>query len=248
MLKHLRWLVPVCLLLTPALQGREAIRLANSPALSPDGATLAFEWNGDVWTVPVNGGEARPLTQHPGRDGEPRFSPDGKEIAFISDRDGTRQVYVVPTAGGPPKQLTFHSAGYALQEWAPDGKSLLVQASRDHSWRHADRFFSVARSERPAEQLLFDDYGASGTLSPDGKRLLFTREGEPWWRKGYKGSQASQVWICDLDKKSFTKILAGEQSCRWPLWRPDGKGFYYVSAESGYSNLWEYDLELKTKK
>src|SRR5207248_9965035 len=80
------------------------------------------------------------------------------------------------------------------------------------------------------------------------KRLLFTREGEPWSRKGYKGSQASQVWMYDLDKKSFTKILAGEQSCRWPLWRPDGKGFYYVSAESGYSNLWEYDLELKTKK
>ncbi|HKB36764.1 MAG TPA: hypothetical protein VKD72_09935, partial [Gemmataceae bacterium] len=247
MLKHLRFF-PLCLLLVPAAPAREVIRLASSPSLSPDGATLAFEWNGDVWTVPTAGGEARPLTQHPGRDGEPRFSPDGKEIAFIGDREGGRQVYVVPAAGGTPKQLTYHSAGYALQEWMPDGKSLLVQASRDHGWRHADRFFTIACSERPAEQLLFDDYGNSGTLSPDGKRLLFTREGEPWWRKGYKGSQASQVWMYDLDRKSFAKILAGEHGCRWPMWRADGKGFYYVSAESGYSNLWEYDLELKRKK
>ena len=93
----------------------EVIRLANHPALSPDGATLAFDWNGDIWTVPSAGGVARPLTSHPARDSEPKFSPDGKEIAFISDREGSAQVFIMPAEGGAPRQLTFHTAGYALR-------------------------------------------------------------------------------------------------------------------------------------
>jgi tricorn protease len=91
---------------------QEAIHLASHPALSPDGTTLAFDWNGDVWTVPVTGGVARPLTRHPAHDREPKFSPDGKEIAFTSDRTGSYQVYVVPASGGTPRQLTHHTAGY----------------------------------------------------------------------------------------------------------------------------------------
>jgi tricorn protease len=251
MFKHLGTVLAAWLLLfgghAPG-QAKEAIRLAANPGLSPDGATLAFDWNGDIWSVPITGGTARQLTQHPGRDREPRYSPDGKEIAFTSDRDGNPQLYVIPATGGVPKQLTFHSGGYALQEWAPDGKSLLVQATRDHFWRHAERLFLIARGERTAEHLLFDDYGSSGTLSPDGKRLLFTREGEAWWRKGYKGSQASQVWLYDLDRKSFTKVLGSETGCRWPMWRPDGKAFFYVGAQSGTGNLWEYDLDLSTSR
>src|SRR5262245_63926511 len=99
------------LALTAAAPATEAIRLANNPALSPDGSTLAFDWNGDIWTVPTTGGLAKPLTQNPARDREPKFSPDGKEIAFISDRDGSPQVHVVPAQGGIPKQLTFHTGG-----------------------------------------------------------------------------------------------------------------------------------------
>src|SRR5262249_31339892 len=113
---------------------------------------------------------------------------------------------------------------------------------------HPDRFFRVNRGERTAEQLLFDDYGQGGTLSPDGKRLLFTREGPEWWRKGYHGSRASQVWMFDLEQKSFAKVLSHERGCRWPLWRPDGKGFYYVGAQSGSFNLREYDLETAKDK
>ena len=160
----------------------EAIRLANHPALSPDGATLAFDWNGDVWSVPTAGGVARQLTRHPARDREPKFSPDGKEIAFISERTGSPQVHVMPAQGGTPRQLTYHTAGYTLQGWCPDGRRLLVNATRDHYWRHAERFFTIRATERKADELLFDDYGQNGCLSPDGKRLLFTREGTAWWR------------------------------------------------------------------
>src|SRR4051794_12708692 len=65
----------------PPAPKAEAIRLATNPALSPDGSTLVFAWAGDLWAVPVVGGRARPLTRHPGRDREPSFSPDGKQVA-----------------------------------------------------------------------------------------------------------------------------------------------------------------------
>jgi tricorn protease len=238
----------LCLLAAVAAPANEPVRLANNPALSPDGKTLAFDWNGDVWTVPVAGGVARPLTQHPGRDREPKFSPDGKEIAFVSDRDGSPQVYVMPADGGTPRQLTYHTAGFSLQDWLPDGRSLLVSSSRDHYWRHAERFFIISKDERRAEQFVFDDFGSSGVLSPDGKTLLFTREGPAWWRKGYKGSQASQVWLYDLGKGSFGRVLDHEAGCRWPLWRPDDNGFYYVGAQGGSFNLRERDLQTGTDR
>lgn len=225
-----------------SVHGQEAIRLANHPNLSPDGSQLAFDWNGDIWVVPSNGGSARALTQHPGKDTQPKFSPDGKEIAFVSDRDGSTQIYVMPATGGVPQRLTYHTAGYGLESWTPDGKQLLVRAQRDHYWRHADRFFLISREGRSGEELLFDDYGAQGSLSPHGRKLLFVREGAPWWRKGYHGSQASQVWMFDLDTKKFTKVCAPDRGSHSPLWKPDGGGCYIVSASNGGFNLHECNL------
>ncbi|MHB1424843.1 MAG: S41 family peptidase [Gemmataceae bacterium] len=229
-------------------RAEQTIRLANHPALSPDGKTLAFDWDGDIWSVPTAGGLARRLTNHPARDREPRFAPDGKQIAFISERSGSPQVHIMAAGGGTPRQLTFHTTGCTLQEWCPDGRRLLINANRDHFWRHPERFFTINIENRQAERLLFDDYGQNGSLSPDGKRLLMTREGPAWWRKGYRGSQASQIWLYDLDGKTFRQILAEETGCLWPLWRPDGKGFYYVSARGGSFNLWERDLDSNAGK
>src|SRR5258708_4106689 len=109
--------VVVSLFAATASQAKEPIRLANNPSLSPDGALLAFDWNGDIWVVPSTGGTARQLTQQPGRDSQPKFSPDGRRIAFVSDRDGSQQVYVMPADGGPAKQVTFHTAGFVLHGW-----------------------------------------------------------------------------------------------------------------------------------
>jgi tricorn protease len=240
-----RFIVPCLLvgLLAANLPAREAIRLANDPALSPDGSTLAFSWRGEIWTVPVSGGIAKQLTRNAAADGEPEFSPDGSQIAFISERSGSEQVYVMPVEGGPPEQLTFHTSGYKLHGWYPDGKSLLTSGERDHFWRGAERFFRIERGQRVAEQILFDDYGTSGALSPDGKRLLFTREGPAWWRKGYHGSQAAQIWMHDLEPKTFTRLLDHDRGCLWPMWRPDGKAFYYVGGQNGTFNLYEHSLE-----
>ncbi len=93
--------------------------------------------------------------------------------------------------------------------------------------------------------MLFDDYGSDGTLSPDGKKLLFTREGEAWWRKGYTGSRAAQIWLFDRDDNQFTKILHKDYGSRWPMWKPDGSGFWYVGEQAKGANLCAYSFATK---
>ncbi len=227
---------------------REPIRLANQPALSPDGSTLVFAWGGDLWTVPTAGGQARPLTRNAGVDRDPVFSPDGKRVGFSSDRQGSFQPFVMPAAGGLPRQVGFHTGGYVVEGFTPDGRSLLVSVGRDHFWRDADRFALIGSEGRTAEVPLFDAAGRNGELSPDGKKLLFTREGAQWWRKGYKGSQDSQVWMYDLESKAFTKVLDPPGGALWPLWRGDGKGLFYVGLEKGSLNLRERDLASGTDR
>ncbi len=238
--------VPVLLSLFCCTVLAQPMRLAHEPALSPDGKTIAFGWSGDIWTVPVSGGKATRLTSNPALESGAAFSPDGQQLAFNSDRDGSKQIYVLSLAGGEPRQITWHTDGFDLREWLPDGKGLLAGVARDFSWMResrAARLAVVDATERKAEQVLFDDYGTDGTLSPDGRQLLFVREGsEPWWRQGYKGSRAGQIWLFERDSGRFTQVIAEASESRWPLWKPDGKGFYYVSGRDGTWNLWEHDL------
>lgn len=226
----------------------ERIVLATDPALSPDGQTLIFTYRDGVWSAPVAGGIARPLTTDENSESDAQYSPDGKTIAFISNRTGSRQVYTMPATGGTPKQITFHTSGFVLNGWSPAGDQLLVSGSRDHFWRRPDRMFWIPTEGRKAEVPLFDDYGSDPSVSPDGKKVLFTREGEAWWRKGYKGSQASQIWLFNTESKEFTRLLDPPGGARWPLWKPDGKGFFYCNGDSGILNLHEYDLESKADK
>ncbi len=221
------------------------VKLAGQPNLSPDGKTLLFVRGGDIWRVSASGGQADRLTSHPATESQPMVSPNGKHIAFVSNRTGSQQVYVMPAAGGEAQQLTFHSEGYSLQDWYPDGKSLLVLASRDHHWRSSSRFFRISSRKRSAEQLLFNGYGAEGKISPDGKTLLFVREGERWWRKGYVGSRSAQIWTFGLESGKFKKVVDTVAGDRSPVWNSDSSSFYYCSsngARNGARNLWQHDL------
>ncbi len=224
----------------------EPVRLAHEPALSPDGKTIAFGWSGDIWTAPTAGGRATRLTTNHALDSGAAFSPDGKQIAFNSEREGSKLLYAMPARGGEARQLSWHTDGCDVREWMPDGKGLLVGLARDFSWMResrAARLAIVSAEERRAESVLFDDYASDGAVSPDGKRVLFMREGsESWWRQGYKGSRAGQIWLFNRDDGSFTQVISDEHENRWPLWKPDGSGFYFVSNRDGTHNLWQHDL------
>ncbi len=179
------------------------VQMATDMSLSPDGKTLVFAWNHDLWSVAVEGGSAVQLTTDAAKDAQPKFSPDGKQLAFVSDRTGSDQIYVMPAGGGLPEQKTFHSEGYSLADWYPDGESLLAIGQRDHFWRGAQRLLRINLKQRAAEKVLLDDAASFAALSPDGKKILFVREGERWWRKGYRGERAGKYgcWMLMREKR-----------------------------------------------
>ncbi|MEM9703239.1 MAG: hypothetical protein AAF907_12420, partial [Planctomycetota bacterium] len=221
----------------PVVAANEAILFADEPAVSPDGKQVAFAWRGDVWTVPIAGGTAKRLTMHPADDSRPHWSPDGTTIAFDSNRAGSRQLFLLPATGGPARRVSGHSEGYTLQGWRPDGEALLAVGSRDHFWRNSNRFIEVTippagvtpgTLEATPDRVLFDAYGTDGAWSPDGSKLLYVREGERWWRKGYRGPQAAQIWLWDAEADEHQELLMPPGGARSPQWNADGSGFYYA--------------------
>lgn len=233
-----------------AFAERTDIRVPATPTLSPDGNTLVFEWNDDLWKVSINGGRAEQLTTHPARDCWAEFSPDGSEIAFMSKRDGTWQAHVIPAEGGTARQLTWNSEGCNLCDWFPDGKSILIQADRDHAGSSWDvtRLFRINRDERKAEQLCFNAAAKNGKVSPDGSKILFTSDGVELYRKGYSGSSCSKIWMYDTVKQSYQLVCDDPGGNRSPLWKPDSSGFYFVCAKTGTFNIWEHNLKSDRQK
>jgi len=223
--------------------GREQVRLASVPTLSPDGKKLVFEYRRDLWIASSGGGEARPLTTHPAYDTRPVFSPDGKRIAFGSNRDDSWQVFVVPVSGGAPRQLTFHSEGATPRAWFPDGKSLLVLGDRAHQGHRQARLLRVNVEGKGEPTMLFNAFASEAAISPQGNQLLFTTGGERLYRKGYKGSFARKIWLRDLEAGEQKPILDLDTSCRTPMWKPDESGFYYVGQQDGCYNIRVHDLE-----
>jgi tricorn protease len=234
-------------LLTAVAAGQAApdlgeITMASWPSLSPDGKTIAFEWRDDLWSVPVAGGMAERLTAHPARDSFPVYAPDGKTIYFCSTRAGFLQLFSMPAGGGPATQHTFHSEGASLEDITPDGTRALVRGLRDEPGFRPERLIEIDLRREVPETYLFNEKGQSARYSPDGKQVLFCREGEQLYRKGYHGPRASSIWRYDFASKAFTAIVKEDTEARSPLWKPDGKGFYYVSERDGTFNLWSRDL------
>lgn len=236
--------------LTFASYGREQIRLASSPALSPDGETLVFYWMKQLWKVSVDGGNAKQITTHPAGNGRPMFSPDGKTLIFSSGREDGWQIYKMPIAGGTPTKITTHTDGYIPLDVYPDGNSVLASVWRNYKGLIGRRMIKVSLDGKTRDELIFDDYGNNGKVSPDGTKVLFSREGVGIsdYRQGYLGSAVSQIWLYDLKTKEFTSLLKERYGNRKPIWKPDGEGFYYVSEEDGSYNIWEYELESGKKK
>jgi tricorn protease len=218
------------------------ITMASWPSMSPDGKTIAFEWRDDLWSVAVAGGMAERLTAHPARDSFPVYAPDGKTIYFCSTRAGFLQLFSMPAGGGPATQHTFHSEGASLEDITPDGTRALVRGLRDEPGFRPERLIEIDLRRETPESYLFNEKGQSARYSPDGKQVLFCREGEQLYRKGYHGPRASSIWRYDLATKAFTAMVKEETESRSPLWWPDGKGFYYVSERDGTFNLWSRDF------
>ncbi|MCH7227354.1 S41 family peptidase [Haloferula sp. A504] len=217
--------------------------MTSWPALSPDGAKVVFEWRDDLWAAPVSGGRASRITAHPARDSYPVFSPDGKTLYFCSTRSGALQLFSMPSEGGPATQHSFHSEGGTLECLAPDGRTAIIRGERDEPGFRPTRLIEIDLKREAPERYVFNATGRSSAWMPDGSRLLFCRDGEALYRKGYRGPRASSIWAYHPDNASFTPLIKEEVEARWPMPRPDANGFYYVSERDGCFNVWSHCLE-----
>jgi len=173
------------------------ILLPRFPAPSPDATRIAFCYQGDIWVVASEGGEAVRLTAHPAYDQQPIWSPDGQWIAFTANRDGNDDVFVLPVAGGEVRRLTWYSGADRATGWTPDSKAVLFE-SRRHI-RDADRpgtFIVSLEGDLPAA--LLPTSATMGVLSPDGTRVAYTRGSSPWWARGYEGNARFRLWVAEL--------------------------------------------------
>lgn len=213
--------------------GREA-KLTRYPHYHE--GKVAFSYLGDIWTAKEDGTEIVRLTANKSRDIFPRFSPDGKWIAFSSDREGGLDVYIIPAGGGEVKQLTVHSADDQVLNWSPDSKSILFASQRNEDFM--GKLYTVSidgglpRNAGP-------DMGSAGSYSPDGTRLAINRKSQPYWRKHYRGAYQSDVTVMDLALKSFHDVTDYDGPDAWPMWSADGH-IYFVSDrdDNAQANIW----------
>ncbi len=221
-------LVSAALLSTPAANGQEPIRFARTPDVSPDGKLVAFSYLGDVWVVETIGGIARPVTMHQAHDLYPIFSPDGKTLAFSSNRNGGYDVYTVPVHGGRPKRLTFDSAADLVNGWAPDGKSVLFTTTRSTDYPFNQELYSVP-ADGGRVRPVGGGEGREGAYSPKADQIAYVRGSGSWYRKGYRGSSNDDVWVCNADGTGNRRLSDFNGQDNSPMWGADGQFIYYVS-------------------
>ena len=220
------------------------------PGISPDGSTIAFSSGGDIWTVPVTGGEARLLIAHPAFESRPLYSPDGKWLAFNSNRTGNGDVYLLNLSTSELRRLTYDDGNEDVSGWSADGKYVYFStASHDiNAMRDIYRVKMEGGTPMPVSNSRYmTEFWAAP--SPDGQTVAFDARGVAsgqWWRNGHSHLDESEIWL--LKNGAFERVTEGGAKDLWPMWSKDGATLYYVSDRTGSENLWAMPLHGKAKQ
>ena len=231
------------LLATGTLLAQET-RLLRQPTLN--GNKVAYTYGADVWVTNLSNNITTRLTSTGAVESNPVFSPDGKTIAFTSNRSGTNAVYTVPVEGGTPARLTWYPSGATVCGWTPDGAEVLFASPRETAPAGYDRLWTVSKNGGP-EKLLTKQWGNSGSFSPDGKKIALDRVSR-WdveWRN-YRGGQNTPLVILNLADMSEELIPNEKTFDIIPVWL--GEKVYFLSDRDWTMNIWSYNTVSKELK
>lgn len=209
---------------------------------------ITFVYGGDLWVVPKDGGTALQVTHSPGEESYPRFSPDGKSVAYTAMYNGNMDVYVLPVTGGVPTRVTYQSHADRMVDWHPDGERLLFASRRELGQRSGRQFFLVDKDGGMAERLPIP-YGELASYSPDGKQLAYiTKITENYPFKRYRGGLTSDILIYDTQSQEVVNVTNNTANDGQPAWAGDKVYFLSDQAENMRLNLWVYDTKTKTSR
>ncbi|QIA07997.1 S41 family peptidase [Draconibacterium halophilum] len=211
-------------------------RLLRQPTISD--SQVAFAYGGDIWVSDLATNLTTRLTSTGAVESQPCFSPDGKIIAFNSNRSGVSSVYTVPVEGGTPTRITWHPSGATVRGWSPDGEKVLYASARETAPSSFARLWTISKNGGPAS-LLTKQFGNDGSFSPDAKKIVIDRVSR-WdveWR-GYRGGQNKPLVILNLEDFSEEFIPNEKTTDIQPLWL--GDKIYFISDRDFVANIWSY--------
>jgi tricorn protease len=229
-----------------SVQAQIDARLFRYPDVSA--SQIAFVYGGDIWIVSKNGGTANKLTSSTGEEAFPRFSPDGKTLAFSATYDGNTDVYTMPVTGGVPMRLTWNSFPDRVIDWHPDGKRILFASGRESGTPRFNQLYLVSTKGGLPEKLSIP-YGELASFSPDGNSVAYvTKITENYPFKRIRSGLASDVYIFNLKNGTADNITKSDATEGKPVWVKNK--VYYVSdgGVNGRRNIWVYDADKKTKE
>lgn len=231
-------LLPALIALTANSAMAQGTMLLRQPTISS--TNIVFVHANDLWIVPRDGGDAVRLTSSAGQERDPRFSPDGRTIAFTGQYDGNTDVYLVPAEGGQPVRLTWHPGADIVTGWTTDGKHVIFSSAREGYPTAESKFFRISITGGMPEPLPVPR-ASTGSMSPDGRFMAYQEVSfwDPEWRN-YRGGQAKPIWIMNLKDYTVKKTPQTDKERHTsPVWL--GSKVFFLSERDYANNIWSFD-------